>query len=330
MGDVVSAQRSCSVGDDRIRPPPDWRSALNIPLAIVLAVLASLCFALGATGQHLGVERNFAGSEDRAMTARRFLQLLVTPMWLGGTLLLAIGCGLHVYALTLGPLTVIQPVGILAVPFSILLANRIFHTRTTPAMWGMVAMTVVGIVAFTALSGRHAVEHVTPTEGRTLTAAGVVWVCAAIMTLLAVKGPRWSRNLMWAWAGAFLYGLGSALIKLMTMTWGDWIHPLFWTSAVGLALAYGVGAWMIQQAYATGPAEIVVGVMTTVDPVVAVAFGLIVLEEGRAIGLPVACAMAASAVMAAYGVFLLSKHHPDAKKHREAAARDAALAAEKG
>ena len=36
---------------------------------------------------------------------------------------------------------------------------------------------------------------------------------------------------------------------------------------------------MIQQAYATGPAEIVVASMTTTDPVVGVSFGLILLGE---------------------------------------------------
>ncbi|MGL5406387.1 MAG: hypothetical protein ACRDAX_06320 [Propionibacteriaceae bacterium] len=236
--------------------------------------------------------------------------------WLAGTVLLAIGCGLHVFALTLGPLTVIQPVGILAVPFSILLANRLNERTSERIIWILVAITTAGIVGFTVLASHTAVDHVEPSGSTVQLAAAIVWIGSLVCFAVANRGPRWLHSLAWAWGGAFLYGLGSAHIKLLTMMWGQWHHPLFWTSAIGLALAYGVGAWTIQQSYATGPAEVVVGVMTTVDPIIAVVFGLVVLDEGRAVTLPVAIAMILTAAIAAAGVFFLSKYHPDAQKHR--------------
>lgn len=50
-----------------------------------------------------------------------------------------------------------------------------------------------------------------------------------------------------------------------------------------------MGVWMIQQGYASGPARRSPSApMTTVDPFVAVLFGLIVLGEGMGMGvLPV-------------------------------------------
>ena len=90
---------------------------------------------------------------------------------------------------------------------------------------------------------------------------------------------------------------------------------------IGYMLAcYGLGVWMIQQGYASGPAEITVGTMTTVDPFVAVLFGLFVLGEGSGMGLGPSLGMILSGAVAVYGVVLLSKDHPDAVAEREKAA----------
>jgi len=68
---------------------------------------------------------------------------------------------------------------------------------------------------------------------------------------------------------------------------------------------------MVQQGYANGPAEIVVGSMTTTDPIVAVTFGMAVLGEGIRVGLWDAFGMLVAGVIAVGGVVILSIHHPD-------------------
>ena len=90
---------------------------------------------------------------------------------------------------------------------------------------------------------------------------------------------------------------------------------------------YGLGVWMIQQGYASGPAEITVGTMTTVDPFVAVLFGLFVLGEGSGMGIGPSVGMIISGAVAVYGVVMLSKDHPDAVAEREKAAKEAEAAA---
>ena len=67
--------------------------------------------------------------------------------------------------------------------------------------------------------------------------------------------------------------------------------------------------------------------MTTVDPFVAVLFGLFVLGEGAGMGLGPALGMIISAGLAVYGVVLLSKDHPDAVAEREKAAQKTEAAA---
>ena len=84
------------------------------------------------------------------------------------------------------------------------------------------------------------------------------------------------------------------------------------------------GVWMIQQGYASGPAEITVGTMTTVDPFVAVVFGLVVLGEGMGMGVGPMIGMVVTGAIAVYGVAMLSKDHPDAIEERRRA--EAAIA----
>jgi hypothetical protein len=85
---------------------------------------------------------------------------------------------------------------------------------------------------------------------------------------------------------------------------------------------------MVQQGYANGPAEIVVGSMTTTDPIVAVTFGMAVLGEGVRLGVLDSIGMAISGAVAVAGVFILSKYHPDAQVDPPSAAALAAEAAE--
>ena len=124
---------------------------------------------------------------------------------------------------------------------------------------------------------------------------------------------------MWASGGSFFYGLSSALIKTvaeLVAEAGFLARPLFWVAVVFLLVCYLVGGWMIQQGYANGPAEIVVGSMTTTDPIVAVTFGLAVLGEGVLMTAGDAVGMALSGAVAVAGVVVLSKYHPDAQVAR--------------
>ncbi|WP_432558227.1 hypothetical protein [Granulicoccus sp. GXG6511] len=288
----------------------------NIPLAIVLGVLASMGFALGATLQHSGIDRIFTPGSDRHLTFQRVLQMVRTPIWLLGTVLILAGAGLHLIGVTLAPVTVVQPVGILAVPFAVLLAARKNHSRPTRGMWLAIAMAVVGIVAFTLFSSRTAATETVIDLRMIFFASVTIWVGAAVFVVLGAKGAHGFRCLAWATAGAFLYGLATALMKtsIELFRQGRESPLMFWLTVAGLFACYAVGAWFIQQAYASGPAEIVVGSMTVIDPLIAVAFGIVVLGEGRNIDPLSAVGMVMMGALASWGVTLLSKYHPDAAK----------------
>lgn len=299
----------------------------NIPLAIGIVVLASFLFAGGATIQHLAVGHTIEkDAENRSMSFGQIWTLVTNRRWLLGLATVATGASMHIVGLMMAPVTVVQPVGILAVPWSVLLAAKIHHFRPTKAIWSAVGLTIVGILAFTLISASTAAPDTELPPTRIIAACLIIFAIGATLGYFGRFGSASRRCLMWASGGSFFYGLSSALIKTITelVRGGGFLtRPLFWTAAVFLLVCYLVGGWMIQQGYANGPAEIVVGSMTTTDPIVAVTFGMAVLGEGVRLGFLDAVGMGISGAVAVAGVVVLSKYHPDAQRNTPAAATGA-------
>ncbi len=287
-------------------------------LAVLLAIIASFSFASGASAQHLGIDKALVGESDRKLTLPRLIKMVRTPVWLLGLGLIALGAALHLVALAMAPITVIQPLGILAVGWSVLIAARLKGTPPERKIWFAVGVSVVGIVGFTILSTKYTTEATAISLGSMLWTSAGIWALAIALAAFGLFGPRSIRSLCWAWGGAALYGLGSGYMKIMAeiiTNKAELTGAEFISATVGLIVAYAVGGWMIQTAYATGPAEVVVGSMTTVDPLAAVVVGLVVLGEGAQITLPIAAGMTVAGLVAAAGVAVLSRFHPDTDRH---------------
>lgn len=297
---------------------------MNIPLAIILQVLGSFLFASGATLQHLGVKSTFdpdGRQSSNRLTFMGMLRLFLIPKWLLGLVFVFAGAAFHLIALTMAPVAVVQPVGILAVPWSVLLAARIHGHHVTRRIWAAVGVTIVGVVGFTVFSSLYATgRSVFDFRGITISFIVVCLLCAAL-SFAAMRAVAWAKAMLWSSVGAIFYGLASGLMKgAMNLIQEHDRSLLDWEVLVvaGYMIAcYGLGVWMIQQGYASGPAEITVGTMTTVDPFVAVLFGLIVLGEGTGMGFGPAAGMAISGAVAVWGVVMLSRDHPDALEERE-------------
>ncbi len=294
----------------------------NIPLAIAIVVCSSVAYAGGSTMQHVAVGRLVdPDADNRAMGLRQLWRLIRTPLWLLGLFTIFIGASAHIVALMMAPVTVVQPVGILAVPWAVLMSARIHRHTITRAMWLAVAMTVAGIVVFTLLAASAASEHTVLDPVAIAIGCTVICLAGTSLGLLGWKGPVQLRCLMWASGGSFFYGLSAGMVKATSeVIRHDGFHgmPIFWVVAPFLVLSYGIGGFMVQQALANGPAEITVGSMTTTDPIVAVTFGLVVLGEGVRITALTGVGMALAGIFAVWGVVLLSRYHPDAIKPESA------------
>lgn len=287
----------------------------NIPLAIVLGIVGSFCFAMSAQVQHRAVGEEVEDNrEKKAMSASGLLRLVKSPRWWAGASLLAASAVLQVLALMLAPVSVVQPVGLLAFPWSVILSSRKHGGGLPPRMLGAVTLTVVATLAFTVVAS---VSASPPRDFRisyVVMAAASVYLLAAFMVFMGSTGPLAWRCLFWASGGALFYGLEAALVKaLIEYLPGQemwWTEPLVYGIAGALIAGSVLAGLLIQQGYATGPAEVVVGSMTVTSPVVAVVFGIAVLGEGRTITPLTGAVMLVLGGFAILGVALMTRFHP--------------------
>jgi len=268
-------------------------------LAITLAALGALCFAVAAWLQQAAVV------DAGGLGFSGWLRVLRARRWLSGFGLTGVAAGLHACALGLAPLTVIQPVGAIAITLTTMLASRSGSARPTRSTWLAVVASTFGVGLFVLLSARHAVMPTlsAAAEARAgiLTAVGVV-----VLATVGTAVPGRVRCLAYAAAGGLAYGLVSVYVHSLAVDGIAHLHPL---AVVGLLVALPVGLWFVQHAYATGPPQVVIACQTVVDPMLGVGVGLGLF--GEAGGLPGATAtvLVACAAVAVAGVILLAREH---------------------
>jgi hypothetical protein len=279
-------------------------------IAIAAAGLGAVCFALAATLQHRVVGGAVDGA-GRGLTPRLLYALATRPTWLAGLALSVAGGTLHLSAVALAPLPVVQPVGALAVPVAVLLAARAAGRRPSPPVLAGVGLTVTGVVAFVGLSAGDPGTRPVLLDGLPWTVAGTAAVVGGLAVVAAAR-PGWVRNAACAAAAAVAFGTETVLLRAVVRVGGQVEAPTAAVLLAGALVALLAGGWLVQQAFAAGPAEPVVAALTVLDPIVAVGLAAVLLGEGT----PAPPAGLAAAALATAGVLTLARHHPDAAGRR--------------
>ncbi|KOX17610.1 glycosyl transferase family 1 [Saccharothrix sp. NRRL B-16348] len=262
-------------------------------LAVLLAVLGAVFFAFAARLQHDAVRAS--------QGTLRVLELLRRPRWLVGLVLLVLGAGVHAAALGMAPLSVVQPVGVVAIGITAVLDGR---RRELPA----VAWTTFGVGAFVLLAAGSATSTAVAPEAEVKAALLALGLIAA-PGLVGVLSTRPAvRALGFGAAGGVAYGFVSVLMRSVSQDVQQ--GGLAWTtafSAAGIVVALVVGGWFIQHAYASGPPHVAVACLTVVDPLVAVGIGAGLLGEATRTSPLVGAAQVACAAIAVGGVVALAR-----------------------
>jgi uncharacterized membrane protein len=111
-----------------------------------------------------------------------------------------------------------------------------------------------------------------------------------------------------------LYGFVATLAKVvLTRVEQGEFEWLTFLCLIGLLLATALGAYFVQNAYATGPPDLVIAGLTVVDPMVAVAIGIIVLGEASQAPFWANLVFLVAGAIAVWGVFLLARNHPQTR-----------------
>ncbi|WP_284747925.1 DMT family transporter [Amycolatopsis sp. RTGN1] len=277
-------------------------------IGIAFAMAGAVFAALAAHMQHRAVHTTLRDADaGPTLRLRSFGRLLCQSGWLLGLLVMIVGGTLHAVALGLAPVIVVQPVGVLAVGVTALFAARAGGPKLTGRGWLAIGAIAAGVAGFVGI----AANNTTPTEvsgsaglqAAKLVAAGVVG-----MSLLAMMTKGRARGLAFATAAATAYGLVSVLTRsaLQQAQHGGPPSTLI-VSAIAITLALLLGAWLVQQAYASAPPHTVMACITVVDPIVAVAIGVGLLGEASSISGWVAASGLLCALLAIGGVLALAR-----------------------
>ncbi|MFP5347154.1 MAG: DMT family transporter [Actinomycetes bacterium] len=255
----------------------------GLALGVTAALAASACFAFANALQHRGA----SGVEHEGGSVLTLVRRVAThPMWLAGIGINFVGLGLHALALSAGALAVIQPLLVSALLFTLPVSRLVSGRHVGGPDYGWAALVVAGLSAFlltaNVTGGRPAAD------GRML-AAGIAGAAVPVVValLLARRPASRHRAALFGLVTGVCCGVVAALLKQVTALalhgvpalLGAW--PLY-----ALLLAGAAALWFGQTAYRAGPITGSLPAITIVDPVVAIALGVLAFHEHLALDPP--------------------------------------------
>jgi hypothetical protein len=162
------------------------------------------------------------------LSPRLIWSLLHEPAWFGGIAAVTVGFLLQATALGSGQLSVVEPILVLELPATLLLATRVFHSRLHRREWGSAAMAAGLAAMLYALSPSggwpEAVRWYTWVAGIGVNLAFVAAMVAWGRRGPAGTGPRSGQSsvlqaAVLAVGAGVAFGLTAALMKGMTSTY---------------------------------------------------------------------------------------------------------------
>lgn len=285
------------------------RQFWGIPVALVGAVLLSF----GAQYQSRGlnkVELLTGKSASAGLSWKHILSLLKRPSWVVGTSFLGLATAFQLVSLSLSPLIVVQPIGVVALIVTAVLNSKYSGVTLGFKAKNAIAMSVIGITAFVVIAAFAARDR-TVTDAKLTTILilfGIVLVLTmAMYFLLRSKAIA----LMYIIGSGVLYGFVATFAKTVIGRFQqDQFDTLTWISVAALLVGAVLGMIFVQNAYSSGPPDLVVAGLTVIDPLVAVIIGIAILGEANSASVLEITGFIVTGIVAMVGVINLAKYHP--------------------
>ena len=289
-------------------------------LAIALAVLAAVALAFGAQFQNQAVStsREKHIQPKVSLSLKELAKLLVRPRWVSGTGLMFLGMLLQLGALSLAPLIVVQPIGAIALVITSLLNARYTKTKLNRATILAIGLSTFGVGGFVVTASQVAAQVELTDENLLRVLLLFVIILVAFAVLFFTLGKK-AQALTYILGAGVLYGFVATLAKVTIQRLYQMDYDILTLIAVMSMLgAVLLGGWFVQNAYASGPPDLVIAGLTVVDPIVAIAIAIGILGEAQQATLGSGAFFSGFGLIAIFGVYLLSKVHPELRRRTKA------------
>jgi drug/metabolite transporter (DMT)-like permease len=276
-------------------------------IAISVALVAALCFALTAALQHWAASRE---PTHKAMDPRLLLRLLRRPLWLVGEVAHVAGTGLQALALALGALAVVEPVLASALFLAIPLEAAITRRRPRRRDLTAVALATCGLSVF--------LFAAKPASGISMPSGTAwAWTAAVFIPMIAccfALARRWTgarRATCLGLASGAMNGVCAALLKTCAdrLTADPMALLLDWRPYA--LLVVGIAALLLNQnAFQGCSLAAPLTALTLSEPIVGLAIGVTAFQENLSAGGLHAVILVVAAIAMVRGVWLASSAQP--------------------
>jgi len=263
---------------------------MTLQLGILLAFCCAIASNLGFFFKHRGA---CACAKVEIRHPLRSAKALWTSRWFAiGMLVGGGGWALHVAAISLAPLSVVQVVLSGGVVLIAVMADRLFGFSVGRRQWWGLAMTALGLVLLGLTMPDPHGSH------STFSQAGLIAFEAGLLGMggLLILGPRAGapaehHGVMLAAAAGILFGVCNVAVKALSGIVGDdgvlgLVSPWLLVAAVASAAAFYSSARSLQD----GEAVAVIAITGTAANIAGIAGGIIVFGDpmpGTALGIAV-------------------------------------------
>jgi drug/metabolite transporter (DMT)-like permease len=259
------------------------------PLVILLALLASLCAAVGIVIRQRATREVPA---EQGMSTAIVATLFRKPSWWAGTMAAMAGYACQALALSKGSLLLVQPLLMSSLLFALPISARLSHRRLTAGEWVWALVLTVGLAVFVLVGQPREGHYRPPVPAWALVVTIFVpFVVACVAVAGRVAGRR--RAALLAVAVAVLFATVAVLTKISMhrLALGG-LRALLVIPAPYLLVVLAVVATVLQQsAFHAGALQTSVPTMLVLEPLVAVLLGVVVLGEHLAVTGPVAAVL---------------------------------------
>ena len=245
-------------------------------VSVLFALLTALCNGTASVLQRMAAA---TAPANRALRLSLFSYLIRRKVWLAGIAMVMLAAVCQATALATGPVALVQPIFIIELPFTLLVASKLMHRRLPLRTWLAVALVTVSLGAGLAAAAP---------SGGTTHASVKVWVTTLIVTgcfeaIVIAVGVRASGNARAAALGlaaACGYALTATLLKSAVSALSRGVVPFFTSWQLYATAVAGVGAlFLLQNGLQAGSLIAVQPPLTLGAALISASYGVTVFNE---------------------------------------------------